>query len=331
MSTVTASNRPTSEEGRPRATPRVELDLTAALAVMQTAALEALPDGRGGIIIDAGCPALAPLLPYLHASGTWAWVRSPLGVASARRTAGSEATVVVDGRIRSAAAPRTCRPDLVVLAVDQVEAEQGRQRGFPALVDLTDARAWRIGSALLAARGGLAGFHLDLRRLPSDDMADRVDIVAHVVRQWALTGRADLPLLVLRGARTAVLNRHVVGAVRRACRSAAVPVPTMRVDVTGIVLNAAVRTVLGVLGVEEAEGVPILDVDALPRSVAATLDVLQGRPDEAHVHPVLLRNGGHLVPALLVGELPAHAGAEIAAPGWTDLGRVPVVRGFRPR
>jgi hypothetical protein len=162
-------------------------------------------------------------------------------------------------------------------------------------------------------------------------MADRVDIVAHVVRQWALTGRADLPLLVLRGARTAVLNRHVVGAVRRACRSAAVPVPTMRVDVTGIVLNAAVRTVLGVLGVEEAEGVPILDVDALPRSVAATLDVLQGRPDEAHVHPVLLRNGGHLVPALLVGELPAHAGAEIAAPGWTDLGRVPVVRGFRPR
>jgi hypothetical protein len=105
----------------------------------------------------------------------------------------------------------------------------------------------------------------------------------------------------------------------------------MRVDVTGAVLNAAVRTVLGVLGVEQAEGVPILDVDALPRSVAAPLDVLQGCPDAAGIHAVLLRNRGRLVTARLVGGVPTHPGAEIAASGWTDIGRLPVVRGFRPR
>ena len=310
--------------GRPECTPRIELDLSVALRAIRTATDPVAFDDRSGTIVDVGFPVLAPLLPHLRATGTWAWVRDTPGVARARRCTRREGVVVLDGRDRSEPSRRTCRPDLVVLGTDQVTNDA--HRGVGVLVDLTDARAWRIGSSLLAPRARVAGFHVDLARLSADGVADRVDLVTHLMRQYRAAGRTDRPLLVLRGARTALLARHVVGSVLRVCRAAVLPVPVMRMDVTRAVLDVAVLTVIGVLAVEPAAGGPILDVDLLPRSVALPLHVIGKCPATASIDHVLLRRRGRYVSARLLGGLPLDPGTELVAPGWTDVDRLPGVR-----
>jgi hypothetical protein len=52
--------------------------------------------------VDVGHPALAPLLPYLPASGAWAWVRDAPAIADARRLEHPFGAVVLGGRCPAA-------------------------------------------------------------------------------------------------------------------------------------------------------------------------------------------------------------------------------------
>lgn len=329
MSLAPAGSRPFPTGNRREVTPRVELDLQRARNHLQVLARQFAPGGWGGAVLDVECQGLAPLVPLLRTSGTWAWAGSADVATRARRRIGPQGTVVLDDRDGTQlTGTGTFQPSLVVVAIDRITGGMTPPRGTAALVDLTDPRIWRVTPAALGAGNGVVGFHLDRERLPGDDQVDCAQLVVHVLRRWRAAGRSDRPLLLLRRARTVALARQVIGIVRRACRTAAVPPPVMWCDVTRTVLSDAVRTVLGVSGVESTPGGAILDVDILPRSVAAPLEVLHRCSATVSTESVLLRSGGRLVTARVVGGAPTHPGAELAAPGWTDVGHPPVLCRF---
>jgi hypothetical protein len=330
MDISTQISRADTDDGGGGQTPRIELDLPIALSAIHTGGLQVVPDTRGGTILDVGHPTAAPLLPYLPATGTWAWVADAAGVVGVRRAERPVGTVVLDGRAHADPPGRGSRPDLVVRTVDQfanqlVVDQHGGAPRPGVLIDLTEAAAWRIGSRLLAAPAGVAGFHLDLAGPARDRMPERIESLAHTLRRWRAAGRSARPLLVLRGARI-VVARRAVAAVLRTCRARGLPVPVIRVDVTGTVVDVAVRTVVRVLGVETPGGAPVLEVDALPRCVGDPLRVLGATGFAAPPADVLLRHRGRLVSARICG--PALAGCELSATGCIDECHPLVVRGF---
>jgi hypothetical protein len=103
--------------------------------------------------------------------------------------------------------------------------------------------------------------------------------------------------------------------------------PVVRVDVTAIVLNVAVRTVVRVLDVDDRRGQTILQVDGIPSTIGPPLQVLQPRRLPVAPVEVLLRYHGRLVRASIDGG-PVKPGSELAAAGWTETDGGPVVRGF---
>jgi hypothetical protein len=307
-------------------TPRVELDVPSALSAVRIAGLQVVPDARGGTLLDVGHPGLAPLSPYLSATGTWMWVTDLPGVAAARRTPRPADTVVLDGRAQPRESARDARADLVVLPIDQIEPRRAQPPGPAALLDLTDLPQYRIRPRMLAAPAEVAGFHLDLTEVPISATQQHMDTLGHALRRWHVAGRYDRPLLVLRGTH-ALRARWAVNVVKRVSRTGGMHMPVVRVDVTPTVLSVAVRTVVRVLAVDSHRGQPVLQVDGLPSATCAPLQVLEpGRTPTAPVD-VLLRHHGRMVPARIDGGA-VKPGSEIAAPGWTEIDGYPVVRGF---
>ena len=96
------TDRATATESRIRTgaghTPRIEVDLPAALTAIHTAGLQTVPDMRGGTVVDLDHPAMAPLLPYLPATGTWILVPDAAHVRTAHRRTRPADTIVLDGR-----------------------------------------------------------------------------------------------------------------------------------------------------------------------------------------------------------------------------------------
>jgi hypothetical protein len=307
-------------------TPRVELNVPAALSAIRTAGMQVLPDARGGTLLDAGHPGLAPLLPYLSATGTWMWATDALGVSAARRIRRPADTVILDGRALPGESARESSADLVVLPIDQIESKRAQPPGPAALLDITELPQYRIRPRLLAAPAALAGFHLDLAGGPVAAMAQRMDTLGHALRRWHLAGRYDRPLLVLRGG-SPLRARWAVDAVRRVSRGGGLLMPVVRVDVTATVLNVAVRTVVRVLDVDGRKGQPVLQVDGIPSTIGAPLQVLQPRRVPVAPVEVLLRHHGRLVRASIDGG-PVKPGSELAAPGWTETDGGQVVRGL---
>lgn len=324
MSVISLVQDPRTSRGDAGALPRVELDLPAALSAVHTAGLQLVPDSRGGTVLDAGHPGVGPLLPFLGATGTWAWTADAGSVRAIRRTLRPAGTLLVDRRHRPEGPALVAGADLVVIGAGQVEEHADPT---PSLLDLTAVPQWRVPPRLLAAPGGVAGFLLDLGEAPAALWPERVDAIVTAARRWAAADRDRRPLLLLRGART-VPTRQVVREVLARATAARVPVPVVRVDVTLTVLDVAVRTVVRVLGVARYGDTVVWDVTAFPGSTAAPLTVLRASPaDAGTVTDVVLRHQGRLLSARVRGG-PVVPGSALGAPGWTGPPRPPVVRGF---
>jgi len=326
MSTYTLFDQQVRPGEPARYTPRVELDVPVALSAIRAARMQVVPDARGGTLLDAGHPGLAPLLPYLSATGTWMWVTHLRGVAAVRRTQRPADTVVLDGRAQPSESARDARADLVVLPIDQIEPRRAQPPGPAALLDITELPQYRIRPLLLSAPAALAGFHLDLAGGPASAMTLRMDTLGQALRRWHVAGRYDRPLLVLRGG-SALRARWAVDTVKRVSRGGGLLMPVVRVDVTAAVLSVAVRTVVRVLDVDSHRGQAVIQVDGIPSTIAAPLQVLQPRRLPAAPVDVLLRHQGRLVRASIDGG-PVKPGSELAAAGWTETDGGPVVRGL---
>ena len=304
-------------------TPRVEVDLPAALSTVHGVDHRLVPDPRGGAVLDVDHPALRPLLPYLGATGTWAVLTDPAGVEPVRRASRVAGTVVLDARGLRQGVARRSGADLVVVPVEQVDPAAA-PGGPAALVELDGVPRWRIGSDLLSS-ADVAGFHLAPPRAPDPASETAVTMtIACALRAWEQAGRTARPLLLLRGAPT-FTARRIVGALLRACRTDRLPVPVLRVDASATVVDTAVRTVVRVLGTRMQGDRPLLALDTLPASVVPSLQVLRSRPG-APEH-VLVSAAGRLRTARLHGG-PAVPGAELAAAGWVETAHPLVVHGF---
>jgi hypothetical protein len=326
MTVTTVRDRVQQEHGDGRHTPRVELDLPTALSTIHAADRRLVPDARGGTVLDLARPVMAPLLPYLGATGTWALLADARAIEPARRAIRVADAVVLDARSGRPGSGRHSDADLVVLPVDEVEPTRERPPGPAALVDLTELPRWRIGSDLFTA-GGVAGLHVELPA-PADPAAEEraTGTIVCALRRWDDAGRPDRPLLLIRGTGTPTAGR-VIGAVLQACRADALPTPVLRVEMSATVLDVAVRTVVRVLAVSNRGDRPLLHLDGLPAAVDPSLRVLRPRSGPAAPERVLITANGRLRTARLHGG-PVVPGSELDASGWIDTVHPVVVRSF---
>lgn len=324
------TDRATATESRIRTgaghTPRIEVDLPAALTAIHTAGLQTVPDMRGGTVVDLDHPAMAPLLPYLPATGTWILVPDAAHVRTAHRRTRPADTIVLDGRARPAASASRSGADLVILSIDHVDPSNDEPDRSAALIDLSGLPQWRISPRLLSAPGGVEGFHLDLSTAADHAAADlALSTLACALHRWKIADRGERPFLVLRGVRT-LAARQAISTLLRTCRDGGLPEPILRVDVTPTVLDVAVRTVVSVIGVGTLDGRTVLETDGLPPA-AAPVHVLRRQGAAGAPADVVLRHSGRLLPARLHGG-PARPGDELAVRGWSATRHPLVVRGF---